>query len=76
VAAERDVVDQIRGTRAMFGIDAGGIEHAGGFKLKHLGTKTLKMLDKLLRQRLVSILHFGLLRERRAVAYARFITGM
>jgi hypothetical protein len=61
VAAKREIVNQIRGARAVLGVNAGGIRHARSFELQHLGAEKTELLDKLLREFLVSVLHFGLL---------------
>jgi hypothetical protein len=38
-------VDQIHGARAVVGVDAGRVEHAGGFELQHLGSEKVELLD-------------------------------
>ena len=61
VAAKREIVDQIRGARAMLGVDAGGIDHAGSFELQHLGAEKIELLNQLLGPQSLVVSHFGML---------------
>ena len=45
VAAKREIVNQIRGARAVLGVNPGGIDHARSFELQHLGAEKIELLD-------------------------------